>query len=121
MCFLNHLVDKTKMPDFESFFLMCIAKILRFRFVFFTSVYFLLVQTSCGVGKVELSMKKKSITKWKELGLPLDSHDLLLKSKDRGVFTEGSLLSVQTLSFLFTWHTAHYILIYLCENEVEAD
>lgn len=44
------------------------------------------VQTSCGVGKVELGMKKKSSTKWKELGLPLDSHDLLLKSKDRGLF-----------------------------------
>ncbi|MGH0131943.1 UNVERIFIED_CONTAM: hypothetical protein FKN15_015745 [Acipenser sinensis] len=45
-----------------------------------------IMQTSCGVGKVELCMKKKSSTKWKELGLPLDSDDLLLKSKDRGLF-----------------------------------
>ncbi|MBN3311108.1 NB5R4 reductase, partial [Amia calva] len=44
------------------------------------------IQTSSAVGKVEASMIKMSNNKWKELGVPLDSHNSLLKCTDRGIF-----------------------------------
>ncbi|MBN3322942.1 NB5R4 reductase, partial [Atractosteus spatula] len=54
------------------------------------------IQTSSGVGKVEVSMNKVSSHKWQELGAPLDSHNSLLKQNVSGIFFRKCTLVSKT-------------------------
>lgn len=44
------------------------------------------LQTASAVGKIQLILRKRARGKWSELGQPLDSHNSLLRRKDRAFF-----------------------------------
>ncbi|XP_062322502.1 cytochrome b5 reductase 4 [Osmerus eperlanus] len=50
------------------------------------------VQTASAVGTVQLILRKQARGTWPELGQPLDSHDSLLRRKDRGFFYRECVL-----------------------------
>ncbi|KAJ3598656.1 hypothetical protein NHX12_002161 [Muraenolepis orangiensis] len=54
------------------------------------------VQTSCSVGKIQLSMAKRTKGKWASLGQPLDLHNSFLRQTDRALHYRGCVLVAKT-------------------------
>uniref|UniRef100_A0A3P8Z8P5 Cytochrome-b5 reductase n=1 Tax=Esox lucius TaxID=8010 RepID=A0A3P8Z8P5_ESOLU len=62
-----------------------------------------LLQTSCAVGKIQVSIHKLVKEKWAELGEPMEFHDSLFKRKDRDIFYRECVLVSKTEVTHDTW------------------
>uniref|UniRef100_A0A8C7LKV1 Cytochrome b5 reductase 4 n=1 Tax=Oncorhynchus mykiss TaxID=8022 RepID=A0A8C7LKV1_ONCMY len=62
-----------------------------------------LIQHSCAVGKIQVSMRKAAKGKWEELGEPLEFHDSLFRKKDRAIFYRECMLVSKTAVTHDTW------------------